>query len=135
MKALLDTHVFLWWVLDDERLTAFVRDFVANGKNELFLSSASCWEMMIKAKLGRLAFPEAPEKFIPDQMNQNKLTGLPIQIVHALHIYSLPEHHKDPFDRMLIAQAQVERMPIITNDSLLAAYDVKIIWDKKGKRP
>lgn len=134
MKALLDTHVFLWWVLDDERLTAFVRDFVANGKNELFLSSASCWEMMIKAKLGRLAFPEAPEKFIPDQMNQNKLTGLPIQIVHALHIHSLPEHHKDPFDRMLIAQAQVERMPIITNDSLLAAYDVKIIWDKKGKR-
>lgn len=134
MKALLDTHVFLWWVLDDERLTAFVRDFVADGKNDLFLSSASCWEMIIKARIGRLAFPEPPEKFIPDQMNRNKLIGLPVQIVHALHIHSLPKHHKDPFDRMLIAQAQVERMPIITNDSLFAAYDVKILWDKKGKR-
>lgn len=135
MKALLDTHVFLWWVLDDERLTPFVRDFVADGKNELFLSAASCWEMMIKAKIGRLAFHEPPEKFIPEQMNQNKLIGLPVQIVHALHLHRLPEHHKDPFDRMLVAQAQVERMPIITNDSLLAAYDVKILWDKKGKRP
>jgi len=134
MKALLDTHVFLWWVLDDERLTPFVRDFVADGNNELFLSSASCWEMMIKAKLGRLAFPEPPEKYIPAQMNRNNLTGLPVQIVHALHIHRLPEHHKDPFDRMLIAQAQVERMPIITNDSLFADYDVKILWEKKGKR-
>ncbi|MBI5633613.1 MAG: type II toxin-antitoxin system VapC family toxin [Nitrospirae bacterium] len=134
MKALFDTHVFLWWVLDDARLTPFVRDLVADERNELFLSSASCWEMMIKARLGRLAFPEPPEKYIPDQMNQNKLTGLPVQIVHALHIHRLPEHHKDPFDRTLIAQAQVERMPIITNDSLFTAYDVKILWEKKGKR-
>jgi len=135
VKALLDTHVFLWWVLDDKRLSPFVRDLVADGKNELFLSSASCWEMMIKAKIGRLAFPEAPEKYIPDQMHQNRILGLPIQIAHALHIHRLPGHHKDPFDRMLIAQAQVERMPVITNDSLLAAYDVEILWDRKGKRP
>ena len=134
MKALLDTHVFLWWVLDDERLTPFVRDFVADVKNELFLSAASCWEMMIKARIGRLTFPESPEKFIPYQMNKNKLIGLPVQIAHALHIQSLPEHHKDPFDRMLVAQAQVERMPIITNDRLLAEYDVKILWDKRKKR-
>lgn len=134
MKALLDTHVFIWWVMDDERLPFFVRDLLADEKNELYLSSASCWEMMIKAKIGRLMFPESPEKFIPDQMKLNKLAGLPVQIAHALHVYTLPEHHKDPFDRMLIAQAQVERMPIITNDSLLAAYDVKILWDKKGKR-
>jgi len=134
VKALLDTHVFLWWVLDDERLTPFVRDFVGDRNNELFLSAASCWEMIIKANLGRLVFPEPPEKFIPGQMNQNKLTGLPVQIAHALHIHSLPGHHKDLFDRMLVAQAQLERMPIITNDSLIAAYDVKILWDKKGKR-
>ncbi len=134
MKALLDTHVFIWWVLDDERLPFFVRDLLADEKNELYLSAASCWEMMIKAKIGRLRFPESPEKFIPDQMKLNKLSGLPVQIVHALHVYTLPEHHKDPFDRMLIAQAQVERLPIITNDSLLAAYDAKILWDKQGKR-
>jgi PIN domain nuclease of toxin-antitoxin system len=133
VKALLDTHVFLWWVLDDERLSPFVRDFVADGKNELFLSSASCWEMMIKARIGRLTFPEPAEKYIPDQMTQNRLIGLPVQIVHALHLHSLPDHHKDPFDRMLIAQAQVERMPIITNDSLLTAYDVTILWDKRVK--
>lgn len=134
MKALLDTHVFIWWILDDERLPFRVRDLLADEKNELFLSSASCWEMMIKSKIGRLQFPESPEKFIPDQMNLNKISGLPVQIAHSLHIYTLPEHHKDPFDRMLIAQAQVERMPIITNDSLLASYDVKILWDKKGRR-
>lgn len=120
--------------MDDVRLPGFVRDFIADERNELFLSSASCWEMMIKAKIGRLTFPEAPEKFIPGQMKQNNIAGLSVQIIHALHVYSLPDKHKDPFDRMLIAQAQVERMPIITNDRLIAAYDVKSFWDKKGKR-
>lgn len=131
MKALLDTHVFLWWVTDDTRLSTYIREFIADEGNELFLSSASCWEMIIKAKIGRLKFPDDPEKFIPDQMIANNISGLPIQIVHALHVYGLPGHHRDPFDRMLAAQAQVERIPIITNDRLLADYDIKTLWEQK----
>lgn len=134
MKALLDTHVFLWWVMDDERLTPYIRDFIADEGNDLFLSSASCWEIAIKTKIGRLKLPGNPEKFIPDQMIANNITGLPIQSVHALHVYSLPDHHRDPFDRILVAQAGIERIPIITSDPLFADYDVKVIWDKKRRR-
>jgi PIN domain nuclease of toxin-antitoxin system len=90
--------------------------------------------MAIKAKIGSLKLPDLPEKFIPEQMITNNISGLPIHPVHALHVYSLPDHHRDPFDRMLIAQAQIERAPIITNDRLFADYDVKILWDKKKKR-
>lgn len=134
MKALLDTHVFLWWVMDDERLTPYIRDFIADEGNDLFLSSASCWEIAIKTKIGRLKLPDNPEKFIPDQMIANNITGLPIQSVHALHVYNLPDHHRDPFDRILVAQSGIERIPIITSDPLFADYDVKVIWDKKKRR-
>ena len=134
MKALLDTHVFLWWIMDDESLTPYIRDFIADEGNDLFLSSASCWEIAIKAKIGRLKLTENPEKFIPDQMIANNISGLPIQLVHALYVYNLPDHHRDPFDRMLVAQARIEKISIITNDRLIADYDVKIIWDKKKRR-
>ncbi len=134
MKALLDTHVFLWWIMDDESLTPYIRDFIADEGNDLFLSSASCWEIAIKAKIGRLKLTENPEKFIPDQMIANNISGLPIQLVHALHVYNLPDYHRDPFDRMLVAQARIEKISIITNDRLIADYDVKIIWDKKKRR-
>src|SRR3989337_3183813 len=116
MKALLDTHVFLWWVMDDERLTPYIRDFIADEGNDLFLSSASCWEIAIKAKIGRLKLTENPEKFIPDQMIANNISGLPIQLVHALHVYNLPDHHRDPFDRMLVAQARIEKTAKNTNE-------------------
>ena len=134
MKALLDPHVFLWWVMDDERLTPYIRDLIADEGHDLFLSSASCWEIAIKTKMGRLKLPENPEKFIPDQMIANNISGLPIQVVHALHVYNLPYHPRDPFDRMLVAQASIEKIPIITNDRLITDYDVKILWDKKRRR-
>ena len=133
MTALLDTHVFLWWVLDDERLTPYVREYIADEGHNLLLSSASCWEIAIKAKMGRLKLSENPEKFILDQMIVNNISGLPIQLVHALHVYNLPYHHRDPFDRMLVAQASIEKIPIITNDRLITNYDVKTLWDKKRK--
>lgn len=133
MTALLDTHVFLWWVLDDERLTPYMQEYIADEGHNLLLSSASCWEIAIKAKMGRLKLSENPEKFILDQMIVNNISGLPIQLVHALHVYNLPYHHRDPFDRMLVAQASIEKIPIITNDRLITNYDVKILWDKKRK--
>ncbi len=131
MKALLDTHVFLWWVLDDERLTPYTREYIADEGHNLLLRSASCWEIAIKAKMGRLKLSENPEKFILDQMILNNISGLPIPLVHALHVYNLPYHHRDPFDRMLVAQASIEKIPIITNDRLITNYDVKVLWDKK----
>ena len=134
MKALLDTHVFLWWIMDDERLTPYIRNFIADEGNDLFLSSASCWEIAIKTKIGRLTLPDNPEKFIPDQMIANNISGLPIQLVHALHVYNLADHHRDPFDRILVSQSLIEKIPIITNDHLIADYDVKVLWDKKRRR-
>lgn len=128
MRALLDTHVFLWWITDDPRLSPRVRKIIRNGKNELFLSAASGWEIAIKARLGRLELPATPERFIPEQMAINAIASLPIQMSHTLHVHALPGHHRDPFDRLLIAQAQLENLPIVTADPQIAHYPVKVIW-------
>lgn len=128
MKALLDTQSFLWWVTDDPRLSSRAREIIADGDNELFLSAASGWEMVIKAKLGRLHLPDNPESFVLEQLVINAIESLPVQMSHALRVYTLPEHHRDPFDRMLVAQAQAERMPILTADPQIAEYDVQAVW-------
>lgn len=128
MKALLDTHTFLWWITDNPMLSDHVRNLIGDGRNELFLSSASGWEIAIKAQLGRIKIPDKPEIFISEQISANAIRSLPIQIAHALHVYNLPFHHRDPFDRMLIAQSQLEGLPIITNDSKISRYSVKVIW-------
>ena len=121
MKALLDTHAFLWWIADDPRLSSRVRKIIGDGENGLYLSAASGWEMAIKVGLGRLALPE-PERFIPEQMANNAIFPLPIRMSHALRVHSLPGHHRDPFDRMLVAQAQLEGLPILTADPRIAQY-------------
>jgi len=128
MKALLDTHVFLWWITDDPRLSPRVREIIADGANELYLSAASGWEIAIKAKLGRLRLPDDPERFILKHLELNAIKTLPVQMIHALHVYKLPEHHRDPFDRLLIAQAQLEKVPILTADPQISRYEVEVIW-------
>jgi PIN domain nuclease of toxin-antitoxin system len=128
MKALLDTHTFLWWITDNPKLSSRVRKIISDGKNELFLSAASGWEIAIKAQLGRIKIPDKPELFISEQMVANAIQGLPIQISHALHVYNLPAYHRDPFDRMLVAQAQLEGLPILTDDPQISQYPVKVIW-------
>ena len=128
MRALLDTHTFLWWITDDHRLSSRVREIIGDGENELFLSTASGWEMAIKARLGRLELPEDIEHFIPEQMALNAISSLPVRMSHALHVYKLPNYHRDPFDRMLIAQARLEELPILTVDSQISRYSVKVIW-------
>lgn len=130
MRALLDTHAFLWWLTDDPQLPQNVRDIIADGNNELYFSAASCWEIAIKAQLGKLALPDKPAAFISDQLAVNGVQSLPIQSSHALHVFNLPALHRDPFDRMLIAQAQLENMPIITSDPLIALYEVQLLWVK-----
>jgi len=128
MRVLLDTHAFLWWVTDDTHLSSRARAIIADGDNELFLSAASGWEMAIKTRLDKLHLPDNPASFVFEQLRINAIEPLAIQMTHALRVYSLPGHHRDPFDRILVAQAQVERMPIITADPQVAQYNVEILW-------
>ena len=128
MKALLDTQVFLWWISDDPRLSSRASVIIKDGNNKLFLSAASGWEIAVKVRLGRLTLPEPLETFVPEQMALNAIEGLPIQMSHALHVYTLPDHHRDPFDRMLVAQAQLENLPILSADPQISLYAVETVW-------
>jgi PIN domain nuclease of toxin-antitoxin system len=126
MRALLDTHTFLWWINDDPRLSERCREIIANGGNEVLFSAVSAWEIAVKARRGRLILPGEPEPYIRDQVSRNRFEVLPIDLTHALRVALLPEHHRDPFDRMLVAQAQVENLTILTADPEIARYPVRV---------
>ena len=128
MKLLLDTHSFLWWIADDRRLAASARAIIADPANELFLSAASGWEISIKCRIGKLQLAEGPETFIPRHLSANSVQSLPVQMDHALRVFSLPPLHRDPFDRLLVAQSQLERMPLITADPLVSQYAIDVRW-------
>jgi PIN domain nuclease of toxin-antitoxin system len=128
MKILLDTHAFLWWITDDQKLSSRAREVISDAENELFFSAASGWEVSIKVQLGRLKLPEEPERFIPEQLRMNFIRSLPIQMRHALFVSTLPNHHRDPFDRILVAQAQLEEMSILSADLQISRYQVELIW-------
>jgi PIN domain nuclease of toxin-antitoxin system len=128
MNALLDTHAFLWWITDTPELSPRAREVISDGHNQLFLSAASGWEIAIKAKLGRLQLPHNLERFVSEHVSLNAISSLPIQLSHALHVYTLPDHHRDPFDRILVAQSQLEKLPIVTKDPQIARYSVEVIW-------
>lgn len=129
MIALVDTHVFLWWITDSPRLSEQARDIVGNSENRLFFSTASGWEIAIKAGLGKIIFKtDNLFNFINEQLEINSFTPLPVQMNHALHVNKLPHLHRDPFDRMLVAQAQLENLPIVTGNRQIAKYYVETIW-------
>ncbi|MBI4309270.1 MAG: type II toxin-antitoxin system VapC family toxin [Candidatus Omnitrophica bacterium] len=128
MKILLDTHVFLWWIIDSPKLSARAEAVIRDESNTLFFSAACGWEIAIKTQLGRLHIPQTPERFIPEQLARNGMESLPISITHALHVAKLPALHRDPFDRMLVSQAQIERLPILTIDPLIRQYRVETVW-------
>ncbi len=128
MKALLDTHTFLWWITDDCRLSNRVREIICSMDSELYLSAASGWEMAIKAGIGKLSLPGNLESFVFEQMSINSINSLPVRMAHALYVYELPDYHRDPFDKLLVAQARMENIPILTSDQQIARYPVKTIW-------
>ena len=128
MRALLDTHAFLWWVTNDPQLSATARSVIEDGDNELYLSAASAWEIAIKVQAGRLPLPLPPGEFVPQQMQDSSFQPMPVQVSHALLVYDLPPLHRDPFDRLLVAQALAEGLPIITVDPLIGQYDVATLW-------
>jgi PIN domain nuclease of toxin-antitoxin system len=125
MQLLLDTQVWLWLVAAPERLSAEARTILASLETRLYLSAASSWEVSIKQKLRRLDLGGPAALVVPQLMLRSDVTPLSISHHHALRAGSLPPHHRDPFDRMLIAQAQLEGVPIMTSDAAFAAYDVE----------
>jgi PIN domain nuclease of toxin-antitoxin system len=131
MRVLLDTDVFLWWITDDPKLPSSVRKIIADGKNELFLSAASCSEIAMKAYLGCINLPDKPDVFISDQLSINGVKSLPIHASHALHVFNLPRLTRDPFGRIIAAQAQLEGLPVITSDTLFTKYNIEVIWKIK----
>ena len=128
MKILLDSHDLLWLIGEPVRFSDRVHDLLIDGDNILLLSAASAWEIAIKAKIGKLKLPAPPDRYIPDQLAMASVAVLPIQLSHTLHTYHLPDHHRDPFDRLLVAQAQIENLPIVSADPLLARYDITLLW-------
>ena len=128
MKFLLDTHAFLWWVTNADELSYTVREIITDTDNTILFSVASAWEIVIKFRTGKLSLPEKPEIYIPSRIAANQFQGLPIEINHVLQVANLPDYHKDPFDRILIAQSQIEKVPILTKDNLIIQYQVMTIW-------
>lgn len=127
MTVLVDTHVWLWILTAPSRLASAARDLVEDGQTTVLLSAVSSWEIAIKYALGRLPLPEPPERYVPERIHQSGVEPLTIDHSHALRVSVLEPHHRDPFDRLLIAQAQVERVPLLTADRVFALYDVEII--------
>jgi PIN domain nuclease of toxin-antitoxin system len=128
MKILVDTSCWLWSLSEPERLNEKARNLLYDQTQDLFLSAASSWEIAIKSALGKLQLPESPDKYIPSRIALYNIHGLPIEHIHALKVFRLPKIHRDPFDRILIAQAQIEGLTILTADRIFAAYDVETIW-------
>ncbi len=127
MKALLDTHTFLWAIADERRLSRRAQQ-VYTGPHDLWLSVASVWEILIKMQAGRLPLPSPSGPYLVKELAKNRIEVLPIALDHVLRVESLPPHHRDPFDRLLIAQSIEEGWPIITADPLFDRYPVEVIW-------
>jgi len=127
MKLLLDTHVFIWWADQPEKLSPAVLSALEDEANELLLSVASVWEMQIKIQLGRLKLSLPLKDLVKNQQETNNLTVSPVTLTHVLALDALPFHHKDPFDRLLIAQSIEEELTLVTADSQFSAYSVKLL--------
>lgn len=127
MRFLLDTHIWLWLQSDPEQLPPALVERLATA-DQVLLSAASTWEIGIKTALGKLELPEEPATYIPDRMSRSGTDPLAVEIPHTLAAAALPAHHRDPFDRLLVAQSRLLDIPLISKDRVLSAYDVEIIW-------
>ena len=127
MKLLLDTHAFLWFVTGDRRLSRRARRAVEAAGSELLISAASVWEVAIKASLGRLTLPTSVHDYFDDKIAAGFII-LPVEWVHAARVAELPFHHRDPFDRLIIAQGLVERIAIVSGNPDFKTYGARIVW-------
>ena len=127
MKVLLDTQCWLWMNASPERFRPEAFALIKDGENDLLFSAASSWEIAAKYALGKLPLPEPPGEYVPPRIAANGVVPLPISHTHALEVAALPAHHRDPFDRLLIAQARIEGIPILTADKQFVAYGVTVL--------
>ena len=128
MKLLLDTHVFIWWSSEPEKLSQYVLSLCQDIENNLILSAASVWEMQIKLQLGKLKLQLPLQELIESQQQTNTLQILSVDLEHVLELQNLPPYHYDPFDRLLIAQANAENVYLISKDEVFSKYEVKLLW-------
>lgn len=130
MRLLLDTHAFLWFIGGDSRLSSHARREIESPANERLLSVASLWEMAIKASLGKLKLALPMPQLVNEHAVGNGIEILPIKPEHLDRLTSLPFHHRDPFDRLIIAQSLAEDVPVVSSDSELGAYEISVVWKK-----
>ncbi len=128
MRILLDTQALLWSATSRRRFGPTVLSVLEDTANDLVVSAATAWEIAIKYAIGKLSLPSPPDEYIPDRMRMGGLDGLPVEHAHALRVAQLPLHHRDPFDRLLIAQAQIEGLTILSSDRRFSLYDVEVMW-------
>ena len=128
MRLLLDTHAFLWWVEGEPALGRRATSAISDPDTEVLFSIASCWELAIKLSLGKLRLAQRLDRFLPDQLSVNGFSVLPIEVKHVARVASLPFHHRDPFDRILAAQALEEELAIVSADRVFRRYDVSVVW-------
>ena len=128
MKVLVDTHTFIWALMHDRRLSPRSKQILTSDEHELFFSLVSLWEFAIKIKTGKLNALGSSVAYLRDEMENYSMQLLPIRYEHILQLEALPVHHSDPFDRLLIAQAITESLPILTHDARFSAYPAKILW-------
>jgi PIN domain nuclease of toxin-antitoxin system len=131
VKYLLDGVVWLWSIDSVEKINDRAREILENGGEEVYFSAATVWELSIKARLGKLNLPGPPGQCIPAFMAKQGLRPLPVTHLHAVKVYDLPSHHRDPFDRMIIAQAILEEMIVLTADRIFRQYSVEVMWCAK----
>jgi PIN domain nuclease of toxin-antitoxin system len=128
MRVLLDTQTFLWWILDDAALSRRAREAIGSPRNECLLSAASCWEMAVKVSLGKLELDGTVERFVQQHLAVNSFGELPVEIRHAAGVARLPFYHRDPFDRLLVSQALLEDLAIVSADPTFRRYGVRRVW-------
>ncbi len=128
MRVLLDTHVLIWWAADDPRLSRRARSVLGDRTNELWFSVAGAWELVIKCQVGKLTLPEPAATYVPSRLSWYGVELLPVEMRHVLGVAELPLHHRDPFDRLLVAQCRLENLPIVTADPRIVQYQVETIW-------
>ena len=128
MRLLLDTHAFLWFVSDDDKLSREAEALISEPENQIWVSTASLWEIAIKVKIGKLSLARPFATFIPEQLALNYFEELSVEQKHLARTLTLPLHHRDPFDRLLIAQALEEDLTLVSKDSTFAQYAVPLIW-------
>ncbi len=128
MRVLLDTCTFLWIITNDPKLSSSAREIFVRPDNNVFLSTVSSWEIVVKYTLGRLPLPEPPEKTVPNQRKLHEIESLPLDEQAVLHLAKLPGYHRDPFDRMIVCQALVHGLTILTPDETIQKYPARTIW-------